>query len=96
MVGGAAYYAGKKGSERQQREQEQEYRIQELESQQAAGPAYAAPPPAYAAPPPAAPQGGGGLTPEAMQQLQQLAQLKEQGVLTDEEFDAQKRRILGG
>ena len=66
MVGGAAYYAGKKGSERQQREQDQEYRIQELEAQQTAPPpAYGAPPPAYAAPPPAAPQGGGGLTPEA-------------------------------
>ena len=57
MVGGAAYYAGEKGLGAQQREQDQEYRIQELEAQQTAPPlAYGAPPPAYAAPPPAAPQ----------------------------------------
>jgi hypothetical protein len=29
-------------------------------------------------------------------QLQELAKLKEQGVLTEEEFAAQKARILGG
>lgn len=29
-------------------------------------------------------------------QLKELAQLKEQGILTDEEFAAQKARILGG
>ena len=46
---------------------------------------------AAAAPPPAA----GGLSPDAMAQLQQLAQLKEQGILTDEEFAAQKAKILG-
>jgi hypothetical protein len=28
-------------------------------------------------------------------QLQQLAQLKDQGILTQEEFDAKKRQILG-
>jgi membrane protease subunit (stomatin/prohibitin family) len=28
-------------------------------------------------------------------QLQQLAQLKEQGILTQEEFDAKKKQILG-
>jgi hypothetical protein len=36
-----------------------------------------------------------GLSEAAMAQLQQLAQLKEQGVLTQEEFDAQKQKILG-
>jgi hypothetical protein len=30
-----------------------------------------------------------------MEQLQQLGQLHEQGVLTDEEFAAQKAKILG-
>lgn len=29
------------------------------------------------------------------EQLQQLAQLKEQGILTQEEFDAKKKQILG-
>jgi len=28
-------------------------------------------------------------------QLQQLAQLKDQGILTQEEFDAKKRQLLG-
>jgi hypothetical protein len=35
-----------------------------------------------------------GLSEAQMQQLQQLAALKEQGVLTAEEFDAQKAKIL--
>ena len=30
-----------------------------------------------------------------MAQLQQLAQLKDQGILTEEEFAAQKAKILG-
>jgi Short C-terminal domain len=36
-----------------------------------------------------------GLSPDAIEQLQQLAQLKDQGVLTQEEFDTQKQKILG-
>jgi hypothetical protein len=46
--------------------------------------------PAYAAPAPAAPQA------DMIQQLKDLAALHEQGVLTDEEFQAQKARVLGG
>lgn len=48
--------------------------------------------PAPAPAPPAA--GGGGRDPIA--QLKDLADLKAQGVLTEEEFAAQKARILGG
>ena len=36
----------------------------------------------------------GGLTDETMEQLRKLAQLKEEGVLTQEEFDQQKRILL--
>lgn len=54
----------------------------------------AAPPPPEApeayAPPPAA-----GPTPDAIEQLKQLAALKDQGILTEEEFAAQKAKILG-
>jgi Short C-terminal domain len=50
---------------------------------------YAAPP-QYAPPPPA---GNGGSDP--IQQLKELAALREQGILTDEEFAAQKARLLG-
>jgi negative regulator of sigma E activity len=41
-----------------------------------------------------APAPAGGITPEAMQELERLAQLKDQGILTDEEFAAQKAKIL--
>jgi hypothetical protein len=45
-----------------------------------------------AAPPPPAPAAG---QPSTIEQLKELAALKEQGVLTDEEFAAQKAKILG-
>jgi hypothetical protein len=50
---------------------------------------YEAPPPAPA-PAPAPAQGG-----DTISQLKDLADLKSQGVLTEEEFEAQKARILG-
>ena len=45
------------------------------------------------APPPAA---SGGISEEAIQQLKELAALKEQGILTEQEFGVQKAKILGG
>jgi hypothetical protein len=48
---------------------------------------------AVAAPAPAAP--AGGLSEAAMAQLKELGQLKDAGVLTQEEFDAQKTQLLG-
>ena len=48
-------------------------------------PQQAAPP---AAPPVAAP-------PDDMAQIQQLATMKDQGLLTEEEFQAKKKQILG-
>jgi hypothetical protein len=48
------------------------------------------PPPAQAPPPPPA-----AAAPDPIKQLKDLAALKEQGILTDEEFAAQKARILG-
>ena len=45
---------------------------------------------AYAAPPPAAPA-----EPDYMDELEQLAQLKAQGIITDEEFEAKKKQLLG-
>lgn len=53
------------------------------------------PPPAPApAPVPAAPPAAAGGDP--IEQLERLAALKSQGILTDEEFAAQKAKILGG
>jgi Short C-terminal domain len=50
------------------------------------------PPPQQYAPPPA-PAGNGGSDP--IEQLKELAALKDQGVLTEAEFAQQKARILG-
>ena len=49
-------------------------------------PAYQEQAPAYQEPPPAA---------DPIEQLKELGQLHEQGVLTDEEFAAQKAKLLG-
>jgi hypothetical protein len=49
-----------------------------------------APPPPAAAPAPA----GGGET-SMIDQLKELGALKEQGILTEEEFAAQKAKLLG-
>lgn len=48
--------------------------------------------PAPAAAPPPAPAGQA----DTIQQLKDLAELKAQGILTDEEFAAEKAKILGG
>jgi hypothetical protein len=44
----------------------------------------------------AAPQAGPEPAADPIQQLKELAALKEQGILTEEEFAAQKARILAG
>ena len=68
-------------------QESQAYAAQQYEAQQQQ--AYAPPPPPPA-PPPAPAQD------DTITKLKELAQLKEQGILTDEEFAAQKARILGG
>ena len=64
-------------------------REQAYEAQQPpqAAPQQYAPPQQYAAPAPP--------PPDPVQQLKDLASLHDQGVLTDEEFAAQKAKILG-
>ncbi|MFJ9773496.1 SHOCT domain-containing protein [Kitasatospora sp. NPDC101157] len=56
--------------------------------------AEAAPPPPPPAPAPAAPAAPS--MEDRIAQLQQLAQLRDQGVLTEEEFATQKQRLLAG
>jgi hypothetical protein len=60
--------------------------------QQMAGAEQAPPPPPQAPPPPAAPAAGGDM----LDQLTKLGALHDSGVLTDEEFAAQKAKILAG
>lgn len=57
-----------------------------------AQPQYAEPQYAQPAPPPPGAAASG--TDDMLEQLRQLAELKDQGILTDEEFAAQKARIL--
>ena len=54
------------------------------------------PPQGYAEPPPPAPAAPAGGGEDRVQQLKDLAELKQQGVLSDEEFAAEKARILRG
>jgi len=52
----------------------------------------APPPEAAPAPAPAAPAAG----PSMIDQLKELGELKEQGILTEDEFAAQKAKLLAG
>ena len=55
----------------------------------------AAPEQAAAQPPPAAQSSAPTGQPDYTAELEKLAQLKTQGILTDEEFSAKKKQILG-
>ena len=58
--------------------------------------AAAAQPAAPPEPGPAAqPAAAGGLTPEVIEELKQLGELHEQNVLTDQEFEREKAKLLG-
>jgi Short C-terminal domain len=61
----------------------------EQDDQQYAQQQYAQQPVYEEPPPPAAPE------PDPIAQLKQLAALKDQGILTEEEFAAQKAKLLG-
>jgi hypothetical protein len=69
VIGGAAYYAGKRGAQAGQQEQEQ-------------------PDETYEAPPPDAAR-------DPIEQIKELNELRAQGILTDEEFTAEKKKLLG-
>ena len=69
-------------SGRVNRRQQEKYAEQEAQAQQAA------------APPPAAAEPAAADSDELINKLKELATLKDQGVLTEEEFSAQKAKIL--
>ena len=80
VVGGVAYHAGKSRAASQANEADQEARIEDLEAQQQpAAPAAAAAPAEM----------------DYTEELEQIAKLHEQGILTDDEFAAKKKEILG-
>lgn len=73
-------------SNRVSRRQANKWAAQDQQQQ----PQYEEAPPQQAAAPPAAPEA------DRFQKLKELGQLKEQGVLTDAEFAAEKAKILQG
>jgi hypothetical protein len=81
MIGGAGYVAGRSVAKSGQRESDQE---QQLEAQQT-------PPSAPASPAQAAPAGGGT---DIASKLFELKGLLDQGVLTQDEFEVAKQKLL--
>ena len=79
-----AVVAGTAGAVRHHQDQKYAAQDQAAYEQQMAAQQASAPPPA------AAPA-----VPDYTAELEQLAQLKAQGILTDEEFEAKKKQILG-
>ena len=98
VVGGGAYMAGKSVArgqeERAQAEAEQNARLSDLEQQQAP-PQYQQPPPQYQqqAPPPP-PSAAPAASSSMIDQLNQLADLHQRGVLSDDEFAAAKAKLF--
>ena len=104
----AGHHMATKSAEQAQMDAQQSAQIEDLQQQQAAAqPVYQQPPPPmyqqapvyqqppmYQPPAPQAPAPSGGVTAEKMEQLKQLGQLHESGILTDAEFDAEKQKIL--
>jgi hypothetical protein len=88
VVGGGAYVAGRsmgrRAEQNQQAEGEQDQRISDLEQQQQ----QTVPAPQEQAPAAAA-------TSPMIDQLNQLAALHQQGILSDDEFTAAKAKLFG-
>jgi hypothetical protein len=82
---------GKNRAQGQAQDASQEQRIADLEAQQAAAPPPAAAPVAAPPPAPAAAPAGDDLT----SQLVDLKNLMDQGVLSPEEFQQAKAKLLG-
>ena len=91
VIGGAGYMAGKSRAKGQAAEQEQNQQIADLQAQQAAQQQGA-----YQQVPAAAPVAGPAHDADpTTAELQRLAGLHSQGILTDEEFAAAKAKVLG-
>jgi hypothetical protein len=91
VAGTASAVAGRVNHRQQEKwaaQDQAQYQQQQYEQQQ-----YAPPPQQYAPPPP--PAAPAGPTPDTIEQLKQLGDLHAQGILTDEEFAAQKAKLLG-
>ncbi len=97
VVAGTATAVGNRVSRRQaNRWAEKDQAAAYNEQQQYAQPQYVQPQPQYAPPPPqyAAPAPAPAAAPDPIAQLKELAELKNQGILTEAEFAAQKAKLL--
>ena len=79
--------AGRWAAQDQQQYEHEQYKQQQYQQQQQQ---YQQPPPPPQAAPAAAPAD------DMIEQLQKLGQLRDSGVLTDAEFEAQKAKLLAG
>jgi hypothetical protein len=83
-VGGVAYMGSKAGTNRAMAQQNQAQQAQGQQDQTQASPP----------PPPPAPAAASSAGTDRISQLKQLAELRDSGALTQEEFDKEKARIL--
>jgi hypothetical protein len=100
VVGGGAYMAGKATANRRAdqaaMEADQDARISDLEQQQyqQPPPQYQQPPPQYQQPPPPPAPPSQDASSSMIDQLNQLADLHQRGVLSDDEFAAAKAKLF--
>jgi hypothetical protein len=87
VVGGTAYYAGKKVQQGREADAQRDAEIADLQQQQQQ-------PQAYQAPAPAAPAAGGAES--LADQIERLKGLLDSGALTQDEYNAAKAKILQG
>jgi len=90
VVAGTATAVSNRVSRRQAGRWPQQADAQAYQEQQYQQPVYAAPPP----PPPAAPAAAD--SDDLIEKLTKLGALRDQGILTDAEFEAQKAKALAG
>jgi hypothetical protein len=86
VVAGTAGAVRHRQDQRYARQEQEQYEQQVGQQSLAQQQAYAAPPQSYAAPPE---------EPDYTAELEKLAQLKAQGIISEEEFAAKKRQLLG-
>ncbi|GAA4731384.1 hypothetical protein GCM10023350_13430 [Nocardioides endophyticus] len=90
VVAGTATAVSNRVSRRQAGRWNQQAQAEAYQQQQ-----YQQPPPQQYAPPPPAP-GPAASSDDLIENLQRLGALRDQGILTDAEFEAQKAKLLAG
>lgn len=95
VVAGTATAVSNRVSRRQANKWQQQSAAQADEQGQPQGQDQQAPPPQYQQPPPAPAPAASGEGSSLVDEIQKLATLKEQGLLSEDEFAAAKSKLLG-